>query len=226
VTSATLGATRWTPDDAFISWVALQWDAETAMPVDAGVYVAEVDYDAVSGEVIGLVAQPIDPMVPTAFVEDFSEVWLPLVRTHDWSPDQTAIVYDTVDWELFTADTLTGDSFPFLTSASAASWPVWSPDGSKIAFQHQGGRGNIATINPDGTGEKLIVQDTPRKGAGTPFWSPTGEHVIYSFGGSIVLDDRHDIYRVTSKGGGKTNLTKDLDTRSSSGTPAWPAAWR
>ena len=102
VRSVTFGATRWTPDDAFVSWVALQWDAETGLPVDAGVYVAEVAYDSTSGDVIGLASQPADPMVPTAFVEDYYEVWRPLVRTHDWSPDQTAIVYDTVDWELFT----------------------------------------------------------------------------------------------------------------------------
>ena len=71
-----------------------------------------------------------------------------------------------------------------------------------------------------------MVRRTPRTGAGTPFWSPTGEHVIYISGGSVIGDDRFNLYRVSAGGGGKTNLTEDLDTRYLSGTPAWPVAWR
>ena len=222
VPSVTFGATRWTPDDAFVSWVGLRWDGITGLPVDAGVYVAEVDYDATSGDVIGLTAQPLDPMVPTAFVEDFSEVWRPLVRTHDWSPDQTAIVYDTVDWELFTADTFTGDSF-LLTNTTGVGFPVWSPDGSKIAFQVP--VASIATINPDGSGEKTIIKRKSHSvfGAGLPGWSPTGEHLIYQWhpgqtqGGEFPIPD---VYRATAGGGGKTNLTADVEG------PTTPIAWR
>ena len=221
VTSFTLGATRWAPGDAFVSWVALRWDPISGMPVDAGVYVAEVDYDAVSGNVIGLVAQPLDPMVPTAFVEDFDEVWRPLVRTHDWSPDQTAIVYDTVDSELFTADTFTGDSF-VLTNTTGVGLPVWSPDGSKIAFQVP--VASIATINPDGSGEKIIIKRKGHSlaGASIPGWSPTGEHLIYRWHDSTTQGgfEPPDVYRAAANGGGKTNLTADLDGG------ATPIAWR
>ena len=225
-TSVTFGATRWAPGDAVVSWVALRWDGITGLPVDAGVYVAEVAYDVTSGDVIGLLAQPSDPMVPTAFVEDFSEVWRPLVRTHDWSPDQTAIVYDTVDWDLFTADTSTGDSFPLVVGTVSDGWPVWSPDGSKIAFQTGAGSPSNATINPDGSGFKKIIRRTGQKGAGIPAWSPTGEHLIYRWNGSILGDDRADVYRASASGSGKTNLTADIDTRWLSGTPTTPIAWR
>ncbi len=224
--SVTFGATRWTPDDAFVSWVGLRWDPISGMPVDAGVYVAEVAYDATSGDVIGLAAQPIDPMVPTAFVADFSEVWRPVVRTHDWSPDQSAIVYDTVDWELFTADSSTGDSFPLLVGTFVEGWPVWSPNGSKIAFQTGSGAPSIATINPDGSGFKKIIRRTGQAGAGIPAWSPTGEHLIYRWNGSILGDDRADTYRASASGSGKTNLTADIDTRWLRGTPTTPIAWR
>jgi len=103
--------------------------------------------------------------------------------------------------------------------AGGAGWPVWSPHGSKIAFQY--GQGGTATINPDGSREKTVF-----RGADIPQWSPDGSHLIYRWSGSIVLDKRADTYRASDNGGGKTNLTSDIDTRWSSGTPTTPIAWR
>ncbi|MCH8990997.1 MAG: hypothetical protein IIA44_04505 [Acidobacteria bacterium] len=50
--------------------------------VTAGVLIATL---------IGFFSEPWSG-IPTAFVANFSEVWRPLVRTHDWSPDGTQIV--------------------------------------------------------------------------------------------------------------------------------------
>ncbi len=76
------------------------------------------------------------------------------------------------------------------------------------------------------SGFKKIVRRTPRKLAATPVWSPTGEYLLYRWVGSVVGDERADTYRVTASGGGKTNLTADIDTRFLSGTPTLPIAWR
>ena len=57
--------------------------------------------------------------------------------------------------------------------------------------------------------------------------APTGGHLIYRvFDGSSGLDSRFDVYRATSAGKGKVNLTAELDTRSSGDGWTSPVGWR
>jgi hypothetical protein len=54
---------------------------------------------------------------------------------------------------------------------SNASDPVWSPDGSKLAFSRSG---DIWTANADGTNQALFVS-----GAANPAWAPNGTTIAY-----------------------------------------------
>jgi len=58
------------------------------------------------------------------------------------------------------------------------SWPMWSPDGKKIAFTtNRDGNYEIYLMNNDGTGltnlSKHAAQDT------SPTWSPDGKKIAF-----------------------------------------------
>jgi hypothetical protein len=217
---------RWSADDGTVSWVGLRWDSAAGLALEAGIYAATVLYD-VDGNVVGL--GPADLVVP-GFIEEWDEdgdgttdEFAPDIGGHDWSPDGTSIVYDApyaTRKGLFIADLVAGTSV-FLADKG---WdPNWAPDGGKIAFRHnqvnerQPERATyvIDTISPDGTDRTTIAKpkSTPYTSAflGRPRWAPTSSHLVYRH-----WDLGESVYRVTSEGRDKTNLTDN-------GTPV---AWR
>jgi len=57
--------------------------------------------------------------------------------------------------------------------------PAWSPDGRRVAFKtSQFGSNQLAVINADGTGERLLTR-TFRFSEGQPAWSPDGTMLLY-----------------------------------------------
>ncbi len=59
--------------------------------------------------------------------------------------------------------------------------PRWSPGGDAIAFMStRGGRYEIWTIRPDGSGLQQLTEESPRGGVMYPAWSPDGRHLSYS----------------------------------------------
>jgi Tol biopolymer transport system component len=98
--------------------------------------------------------------------------------------------------------------------------PIWSPDGTKIAFsdsvvQSFGFSTDIFTMNPDGTGITNLTR-TDSTYDSTPSWSPDGSRIAFTsadqFGGS------QDIYVMNADGSGVTRLTNDGPQES---YPAW-----
>lgn len=73
----------------------------------------------------------------------------------------------------------TGGTPVALTRASADSTPVWSPDGSQLAFlRAQDGPAQIWLL-PSAGGEAHEVTTLPL-GAGAPAWSPDGERIAFT----------------------------------------------
>ncbi len=73
--------------------------------------------------------------------------------------------------------------------------PVLSPDGSQVAFTRwQGDAGTLWVINSDGTGERVILNET-RKAKG-PDWSPDSSQIVLNFqhGGRLEDQEQCQIY--------------------------------
>ena len=97
------------------------------------------------------------------------------------------------------------------SSLRPASFPAWSPDGSRIAFIRDA---SLLVINADGTGERELLNSQVAMNRPVS-WSPDDRLIAISAGS----DDSHrDIWVVHADGAGSTNLTSSL-------TPELEPAW-
>jgi Tol biopolymer transport system component len=137
--------------------------------------------------------------------------------THDWSPDETKIVYTKRNATMYVADLGTG-SESYLTLTAGCN-PRWSPDGTKIVFLElylSVWYGGLGTIRPDGTDEQIIVERSS-KGSTTknvheiPDWSPDSKYLVYAwFVGKKGPSGGYFIYIVEANGDNPTCLTDDI----------------
>lgn len=98
--------------------------------------------------------------------------------------------------------------------------PVWSPRGDRVAFalghffQQQLGPAiaDIAVVNPDGSGLKILTDGSAN--VGFPSWSPDGTQIVYRASGK----DRQGLFVITVATGTVRALTTDS---SHDNFPAW-----
>jgi TolB protein len=80
--------------------------------------------------------------------------------------------------------------------------PAWSPDGSKIAYEHENA---VWVMNADGTGNRRITKGGI---ATSPTWSPDGTHIAYTRWEKAGPEST-DIYLSKADGSHETPLTND-----------------
>jgi Tol biopolymer transport system component len=131
-----------------------------------------------------------------------------------WSPDGTRIAYAKhvvscapvcvgTD-SIWTVAPDGSDPRQLFTAPGDTNDPVWSPDGTKIAFEsNTGGDYDVYVMNADGSGVRDLTNH-PALDA-SPAWSPDGRRIAF-------LSDRakksyREIYVMSAAGGRATRLT-------------------
>lgn len=122
----------------------------------------------------------------------------------DFSPDASKIAFsgsvgDPQNNQIYVTDTATGTSALQLTSCPSAfpdcfsDLPVWSPDGTKIAYVHADGfdaddnnvNEQVWVMNADGSNQHPLTSGSDPKDQ-VPDWSPDGSKIVFAsgYGGS------------------------------------------
>jgi Tol biopolymer transport system component len=131
-----------------------------------------------------------------------------------WSPDGTKLLFhnkmeywnepEKTGWHIWTVN-VDGSGLQQLTETKHNFCPVWSPDGSKIAFEStRDDSREIYVMNADGSGETRLTfsKDSDAKNI-QPTWSPDGSEIAYI----SDTDGDFELYVMDADGTNQTQLT-------------------
>ncbi|HJX37271.1 MAG TPA: hypothetical protein VJ714_01595, partial [Anaerolineae bacterium] len=108
-----------------------------------------------------------------------------------WSADGEWIIYDGGDSGAIPSElhglcmtTVEGPNNSVLTGNTNDHYPVWSPDGTRVAFMHwQHDHWEIYIMNADGGDRHPLTSSSnyvkPRPNNVAPEWSPDGEQIVF-----------------------------------------------
>jgi Tol biopolymer transport system component len=118
-----------------------------------------------------------------------------------WSPNDTKVIFSDYrdgDQEIYTMNSSDGSGLRKLTdNQNHDVSPVWSPDGTKIAFERDY---DIWVMDADGT-DQVNLTNSPSLSEYEPDWSPDGIKIAFTNG------SWSDIFVMNADGSRQVNLT-------------------
>jgi Tol biopolymer transport system component len=135
-----------------------------------------------------------------------------------WSADGTWLVYDGGDSGTLPSKvhglcltTVEGPNNTVLTNDTNDHYPVWSPDGTRIAFMHwKHDHWEIFIMNADGSDRHPLTTSSnyvrPVANNVAPAWSPDGQHIVF-------LSDRGgkwEFYVMDADGSNQTKILENV----------------
>lgn len=133
--------------------------------------------------------------------------------TPAWSPDGQRLVFSSIragNWEIFAVEVACmadPESCPDQTTqitsdGNANILPVWSPDGSRIAFSSKAsGNWDIYTMNNSGSAVRQITTDPANDLS--PAWSPDGKQIAFE----TNRDGNVEVYVMSANGANPRNIS-------------------
>lgn len=116
-------------------------------------------------------------------------------------------------WRVYVAGDNGENAKPLTTGLADDMWPVWSPDGSKLAFSsNRDGNWEIYVMNADGSEQTRLTRHLAHDW--TPTWSPDSSKIIFS----SFRDRNWEIYMMNKDG---SNLTRLTDDPAEDWSPVW-----
>src|SRR5438034_548992 len=104
--------------------------------------------------------------------------------------------------EIYVTDATGTDVINLTTNPANEDWPIWSPDGSRIAFEtDRDGNFEVYVMNTDGTG--LVNLTNSAANEAFPAWSPDGSQIAFD----TDRDGNDEVYVMNADGTGVLNLT-------------------
>lgn len=99
------------------------------------------------------------------------------------SPDGTTVAFVATGErtpDIFTVNVATGENINITNKAGTDNQPVWSPDGSQIAFisDREGGDIDLWVMDADGTNARRVTRTPGDDTLGG--WSPDGSQIVFS----------------------------------------------
>ena len=119
----------------------------------------------------------VPPLAPTISQPRFSQVPGPLEGKITFNNNRDG------DFEIFVMNP-DGSEVTQLTHNEVNDLlPIWSPDGSRIAFGRCQATCDVVVINADGSGDRVVIND-----AFPGAWSPDGTRIVFGGGGGGTHD--------------------------------------
>lgn len=135
-------------------------------------------------------------------------------KSMNWSPDGRKLAYAKYrfgkhqslvnDIKVYDLDL---EESIWLTSSDRATYPAWSPDGTKIVYVvHENSVANLIMINPDGSEKEQITQFDYDTQIIDPSFSSDGEKLVFSMADK---EANMDLFIMDINSGDITRLTAD-----------------